>query len=150
LRCQVSENTNWLRRNHQGTIDDPGTKTGQQSMNIFYILRKFLQWYWAWIINSSQDCSNLAWDNLITLQVQVDKENSMEFLLDSVYYLYNYYMICALLFYTHHMTLSYDMTLWYLDMWLWCVTLVMWHFPTLLPCVVSPNKKRKRKEKKHK
>jgi len=26
-------------------------------------------------------CSNLAWDNLITLQVQVDKENSMEFLL---------------------------------------------------------------------
>jgi len=28
----------------------------------------------------------------------------MEFPLDSVYYLYNYYMVCALLSHTHHMT----------------------------------------------
>jgi len=31
-------------------------------------------------------------------------ENSMEFLLDFLYYLYNYYMVCALFFYTHHVT----------------------------------------------
>ena len=35
----------------------------------------------------------------------------MEFLLDSVYYLYSYYMVCALLSHTHHVTPSYDMTL---------------------------------------
>ena len=56
-------------------------------------------------------CSNLAWDDLIILQVQVDKENSMEFPLDSVHYLYNYYMVCALLFYTYHVTPLYDMIL---------------------------------------
>ena len=50
------------------------------------------------------DCSNLAWDDLITLQVWVDKENLMEFLFDSVHYLYNYYMVCALLSHTHHVT----------------------------------------------
>jgi len=49
-------------------------------------------------------CSNLAWDDLITLQVQVDKENSMEFPLDSIHYLYNYYIVCALLSHTHHVT----------------------------------------------
>jgi len=32
----------------------------------------------------------------------------MEFLLFSVYYLYNYYMVCALLFHTHHMIYSYN------------------------------------------
>jgi len=31
-------------------------------------------------------------------------ENLMEFLLFSVYYLYNYYMVCALLSHTHHVT----------------------------------------------
>ena len=41
----------------------------------------------------------------------------MEFPLLSVYYLYNYYVVCALLFYTHHVTFPYcdcdtcDMTL---------------------------------------
>jgi len=62
--------------------------------------------------------SDLAWDDLITLQVWVDKENSIEFLLDSVYYLYNYYMVCVLLSHTHHMTPSCDVTLWHSDMWL--------------------------------
>jgi len=28
----------------------------------------------------------------------------MEFLLNSVYYLYNYYIVCALLSHTHHVT----------------------------------------------
>jgi len=35
----------------------------------------------------------------------------MEFLLDSIYYLYNYYIVCALLSHTHHVTPSYDVTL---------------------------------------
>ena len=46
-----------------------------------------------------------------------DKENSMEFLLDFLYYLYNYYMVCALLSHTYHVTCH--------------VTVTMWHFPTL-------------------
>jgi len=44
----------------------------------------------------------------------IDKENSIEFLLDFLHYLYNYYMVCALLSYayyvTYHVT-SYDMML---------------------------------------
>jgi len=35
----------------------------------------------------------------------------MELLLDSVHYLYNYYMVYALLSYAHHVTPSYNMTL---------------------------------------
>jgi len=33
-----------------------------------------------------------------------DKENSIEFLLDSLHYLYNYYMVCALLSHAYHVT----------------------------------------------
>ena len=52
----------------------------------------------------------------------IDKENSIEFLLDSLYYLYNYYMVCALLSHAYHVI--YHVTS--------CdVTLVIWHFPTL-------------------
>ena len=44
----------------------------------------------------------------------IDKENSIEFLLDFLHYLYNYYMVCALLSHayhvTHHVT-SCDVTL---------------------------------------
>ena len=51
----------------------------------------------------------------------IDKENSIEFPLDFLYYLYNYYMVCVLLSYTyyvtHHVT-SCDVTV-------TCVTLVM-------------------------
>jgi len=38
----------------------------------------------------------------------------MEFLLDFLHYLYNYYMVCALLFHTYHVThhvTSCDVTL---------------------------------------
>ena len=35
----------------------------------------------------------------------------MEFPLDSVHYLYNYYMVYTLLSHTHHVTSSCDMTL---------------------------------------
>ena len=41
------------------------------------------------------------------------------------------------------MTPLCDMTLWHPD--LWCVTFVMWHFSTLLPCVVSPKEKEKKR-----
>jgi len=44
----------------------------------------------------------------------IDKENLIEFPLDSLYYLYNYYMVCALLSHAYHVTnhvMSYDMTL---------------------------------------
>ena len=78
-------------------------------------------------------CNNLAWDDLIILQVQVDKKNSIEFLLFSIYYLYNYYIVYALLSHTHHVTFpscgcdtcdTYDMTLFYTS-----------------PCVVSLKEK---------
>jgi len=75
-------------------------------------------------------CSDLAKDDLDTLQVQVDKENLIEFLLDSLYYLYNYYMVCALLSHTHHVTCHvtpYDMIL------------------SCIPsCVISPKEKKKK------
>ena len=38
-----------------------------------------------------------------------DKENSIEFLLDSLHYLYNYYIVCALLSHTYYVT--YHVTL---------------------------------------
>jgi len=34
----------------------------------------------------------------------VDKENSIEFLLDFLYYLYNYYIVCALPSHAYHVT----------------------------------------------
>jgi len=39
----------------------------------------------------------------------LDKENSIEFPLDFLHYLYNYYMVCALFSHTYHVT-SYDVT----------------------------------------
>jgi len=81
-------------------------------------------------------CSDLAWDDLITLQVWVDKKNLIKFPLFSIYYLYNYYMVCALPSHTHHVTFpscdcdTCDVTLSYTP-----------------SCVV---KKRKEKEKKYK
>jgi len=33
-----------------------------------------------------------------------DKENSIEFSLDFLHYLYNYYMVCALFSHTYHVT----------------------------------------------
>jgi len=34
----------------------------------------------------------------------IDKENSIEFLLDFLHYLYNYYMVCTLFSHTYHVT----------------------------------------------
>ena len=53
----------------------------------------------------------------------------MEFLLDSIHYLYNYYMVCALFPHTHHVTPSCD----------------MWHFSILFSCVISPKEKEKKR-----
>jgi len=38
----------------------------------------------------------------IALCLAFDKENSIEFLLDSLHYLYNYYMVYALLSHAYH------------------------------------------------
>ena len=46
-------------------------------------------------------CSNLVWDDLATLQVQVDKKNLIEFSFIHVHYLYNYYMTYAPISYDH-------------------------------------------------
>jgi len=40
----------------------------------------------------------------IALCSAIDKENSIEFLLDFLHYLYNYYMVCALLSHAYHVT----------------------------------------------
>jgi len=40
-----------------------------------------------------------------------DKENSIEFPLDFLYYLYNYYMVCALLSCTYHVTYHVTVTM---------------------------------------
>ena len=72
---------------------------------------------------------------LTALCSAIDKENSIEFPLDFLHYLYNYYMVCALPSHTHYVTSHvtlYDMILWHSIIWPWLVTLVMWHFPTLL------------------
>ena len=71
-----------------------------------------------------------------------DKENLMEFSLDFLYYLYNYYMVCALSSHTHHVTshvIPYD-TLFHVtvtyntcDMTLSCTS----------SCIVSPKRKSK-------
>ena len=80
-----------------------------------------------------------------------DKENSMEFLLDFLYYLYNYYMVCALSSHTHHVT-SYvtpcDVTLWHpIHVTVTCDTcdVTLSHTPF---CVVSPKEKEKKKKRK--
>ena len=71
-----------------------------------------------------------------------DKENSMEFLLYFLHYLYNYYMVCALLSHAYHVT--YHMTSCHVTVTTCDVTLSCTPF-----CVVS-SRKRKEKEKKYK
>ena len=49
-------------------------------------------------------CKDLDWDVLELLLVWVDKKNLMEFLLNFLYYLYNYYMAYVLSFYSFYVT----------------------------------------------
>jgi len=83
----------------------------------------------------------------ITLCSVIDKENSIEFLLDFLYYLYNYYMVCALLFHTYHVTYY---VMWHCD---FCyVTVTIWHMwhDTFLHSFLCSKSKIKEKEKKYK
>ena len=59
---------------------------------------------------------------LTALCSAINKENLIEFLLDFLHYLYNYYIVCALLSYGH----LYDYLVWH-HMFV-TVTLVMWYF----------------------
>ena len=47
---------------------------------------------------------DLDWDVLELLLVWVDKENLMEFPLNFLYYLYNYYIVYALSSHSSHVT----------------------------------------------
>ena len=67
-----------------------------------------------------------------------DKENSIEFPLDFLHYLYNYYIVCALFSNAYHVTNHVTSLwhhvmwrLWLLVMWPWLCDYVTWHFPTL-------------------
>ena len=86
--------------------------------------------------NLATHCSNLAWDDLITLQVQVNKENLIE----------SSFISCTLLIQLLHglCTIfphsSCDLIMWHCDT-------VTWHFPVLL---MYSKSKRKEKEKKYK
>jgi len=70
-----------------------------------------------------------------------DKENSIEFLLDSLYYLYNYYMVCTLLSHAYHVTYHVtpcDVMLWLPVMWLWLCNTCDVILSCTSFCVVSP------------
>ena len=109
------------------------------NQKVFTFLKRVEEDQWrSRCINHNQQipiwdmCSDLAWDDLNTLLIWVNKENSIEFLLFSIHYLYNYYMVCALLSHTYHVTYH---VMWQCDFLLYdCnyVTLVTWHFPVLL------------------
>jgi len=80
-----------------------------------------------------------------------DKENLIEFSLDFLHYLYNYYIVCALSSHTYHVTNHVtlcDMTLWHpIHVTVTCdtynVTLSCTPF-----CIVSPEEKEKKKKRK--
>jgi len=81
----------------------------------------------------------------------IDKENSIEFPLDFLHYLYNYYMVCALFSHTYHVT--HHVTSMWCDTVTSChVTVTVWHlwrdtFPHFLLCSKSKIKEKKKKRK---
>jgi len=82
----------------------------------------------------------LSLDDLITLQVQVDKENLIKFPLFSVYYLYNYYMVYVLFSHSYHVTTLYDIIYCDCDPWSWLYNI----FPHSLPLSSKSKNKKKR------
>ena len=69
-------------------------------------LKLLMQAYKALYLDKAQGaiCKDLDWDILELLLVWVDKKNSMEFPLNFLYYLYNYYMVYALSSHGFHVT----------------------------------------------
>ena len=143
LRKIVANNTTWLWGQVSVIVPKLGTILPPSIPNWLTSSLKPRAWLYMEVATDHNnqwprvDINNLAWDDLDTLLIQVDKENSMKFLLNFLHYLYNYYMVCALSSYTPmwpgHVT-SPDCDLWHL---------VMWYFLTLHSCVVSPEKKYK-------
>ena len=72
-----------------------------------------------------------------------DKKNLIEFLLDFLHYLYNYYIVCVLSSHTHHVTSQCDtnVTSYHVT-----ITQHLWH-DTFLYSFLCSKSKRKRKEK---
>jgi len=93
------------------------------------------------IVHFCKEAKLQARIKLTALCSAFDKENSIEFPLDFLYYLYNYYIVYALLshaYYVIHHVMSCDVMLWLPVMWLWlCDThdVTLSHTPF---CVVSP------------
>jgi len=81
-----------------------------------------------------------------------DKENSMEFLLDFLYYLYNYYMVCVLSSHIHHVTSHVTLCdiMWYDPVISYHVTVTCDTCDLILSCtsfcIVSPKEKEKKSE----
>ena len=80
-------------------------------------------------------CSNLAWDDLITLQVQVDKKNLMEFLLDfSILLVQLLHGLCTVF---PHPSCDINVT--------WCCDTCDVTLSCTPSCVVSPKEKKKKR-----
>ena len=97
--------------------------------------------------------SKVWWPELsqLSLCLEFDKENSIEFLLISLPTYTLYYCGYALILpwsscYSSHVTLC-DCDLWRDHLWpLWHCDKVTWYFPTLHLVVVSPKKKKKKRK----
>jgi len=83
--------------------------------------------------------SKLELSQLLFVQC-FDKENLIEFPLDFLHYLYNYYMVCALLSHAYHVTCY---VMWHCDI-LWCDCDT---FPHSLLCSESKIKGKEKKKK---
>jgi len=104
-----------------------------------------------WILSSNVRIAN-SWAGIKpTAPLSVfDKENLMELLLDFLYYLYNYYIVCALSSCAYYVTshvIPCDMTcdiLFHVTVTHNTCDMTLSHTPF---CVVSPRKKKKSKYK---
>jgi len=56
---------------------------------------------WSGLCQRAKLCAGIKPNALCSV---LDKENSIEFSLDFLHYLYNYYMVCALFSHTYHVT----------------------------------------------
>jgi len=90
------------------------------------------------ISQSNRSCNDLAWDDLTTLLVWVNKENSIEFS-------FNFCTLLIHLLHSLYTTFPHLLCNSLCDITLTCDTWhIIWYFPILLSCIVSPNIKRKK------